>query len=144
MKNEIHPEYFNAEVSCVCGHEYSTGATQKEIKVEKLNYPFSRPGNKNDFLIASKQMGIPVIQQSKDSSDWVNTRAGNDGIKIKSRNLVNALVPNVIGMGLEDALYLLEKNGLVVQSNGSGFVRNQSINPGIRILIGQKIILELG
>ena len=34
MKNEIHPEYFNAEVSCVCGHKYNTGATQKEIKVE--------------------------------------------------------------------------------------------------------------
>ena len=47
-------------------------------------------------------------------------------------------------MGLEDALYLLEKNGLIVQSEGSGFVRNQSINPGLRILVGQKIILELG
>ena len=35
MKNEIHPEYFNAEVSCVCGHKYNTGATQNEIKVEK-------------------------------------------------------------------------------------------------------------
>tara|TARA_S200000501_G_scaffold288396_1_gene273046 strand:- start:449 stop:649 length:201 start_codon:yes stop_codon:yes gene_type:complete len=34
MKSKIHPEYFNAEVSCVCGHEYTTGATQKEIKVE--------------------------------------------------------------------------------------------------------------
>tara|TARA_B100001758_G_scaffold246286_1_gene260997 strand:+ start:1927 stop:4014 length:2088 start_codon:yes stop_codon:yes gene_type:complete len=118
---------------------------QKEIKVEKLNYPFSRPGNKNDFLIASKQMGIPVVQEYKDTTcDWINTRAGKDGIKIKSRNIVNALVPNVIGMGLEDALYLLEKNGLVVQSNGSGFVRDQSISPGLKILIGQKIILELG
>ena len=34
MKKEIHPKYFNAQVSCVCGHEYKTGATQKEIKVE--------------------------------------------------------------------------------------------------------------
>ncbi len=126
----------------VYAHEFEK--KQKEIKADKLNYPFSRPGNKNDFLIASKQMGIPVIQSSNDTTDWINTRAGKDGIKIKNRNFINALVPNVMGMGLEDALYLLEKNGLVVQSSGSGFVRNQSINPGLKILVGQKIILELG
>ena len=126
----------------VYAHEFEK--KQKKIEVDNLNFPFSRPGSKDDFLIASKGMGIPVIQGVNDSIEWINTRASSEGIKIKNRNIVDALVPNVVGMGLEDALYLLEKNGLVVQSQGSGFVRNQSINPGLRILVGQKIILELG
>jgi large subunit ribosomal protein L31 len=34
MKKEIHPEYFDASVSCICGNTYTVGATQNEIKVE--------------------------------------------------------------------------------------------------------------
>ena len=34
MKKEIHPEYHNALVHCACGHEFETGSTLKEIKVE--------------------------------------------------------------------------------------------------------------
>jgi large subunit ribosomal protein L31 len=34
MKEGIHPEYHKALVHCACGHEFETGSTQKEIKVE--------------------------------------------------------------------------------------------------------------
>ena len=34
MKKEIHPEYFDASVSCICGNTYTVGATHNEIKVE--------------------------------------------------------------------------------------------------------------
>ncbi len=34
MKKDIHPEYYKAVVHCACGHEFETGSTQKEIKVE--------------------------------------------------------------------------------------------------------------
>ena len=34
MKKDIHPEYHNSLVHCACGHEFETGSTQKEIKVE--------------------------------------------------------------------------------------------------------------
>ena len=34
MKKEIHPEYHKALVHCACGHEFETGSTLKEIKVE--------------------------------------------------------------------------------------------------------------
>jgi len=34
MKKDIHPEYHNALVHCACGHEFETGSTLKEIKVE--------------------------------------------------------------------------------------------------------------
>ena len=34
MKKDIHPEYHKALVHCACGHEFETGSTLKEIKVE--------------------------------------------------------------------------------------------------------------
>ena len=34
MKKDIHPEYQKAVVHCACGHEFETGSTAKEIRVE--------------------------------------------------------------------------------------------------------------
>ncbi len=35
MKNGIHPEYHHdAVVKCACGNSFTTGSTQKELKVE--------------------------------------------------------------------------------------------------------------
>jgi cell division protein FtsI (penicillin-binding protein 3) len=53
------------------------------------------------------------------------------------------MVPNVIGMGLSDAIYLLESFGLVVQPVGRGKVGKQSIKAGQKLERGQKIIIEL-
>jgi large subunit ribosomal protein L31 len=34
MKKEIHPQYQEATVTCVCGNKFTTRSTLKEIKVE--------------------------------------------------------------------------------------------------------------
>lgn len=34
MKKDIHPEYHEAKVTCVCGETFVTGSTKKEIRVE--------------------------------------------------------------------------------------------------------------
>ena len=34
MKEGIHPEYYQAKVTCNCGNEFVTGSTKKEIHVE--------------------------------------------------------------------------------------------------------------
>ena len=34
MKNEIHPEYVEAKVTCSCGESFTTRATVPELKVE--------------------------------------------------------------------------------------------------------------
>ena len=43
MKQAIHPQYFNeAQVTCVCGHSFTTGSTQEIIRVELCSncHPF--------------------------------------------------------------------------------------------------------
>ena len=107
-------------------------------------YPYSRSGDKMSFLVASENMRIPVKDLTNESNEWISTRTGKDAIKIIHKKTQKGLVPNVVGMGLIDATYMLEKHGLFVQPVGSGIVREQSIKAGLRINKGQKIILQLG
>ena len=118
---------------------------ENDIKNDSLNhFPYSRNGDKEAFLIASKTMGIPVNDQSNPSSNLISTRTGNEAIKLYHKKTQKGLVPDVVGMGLIDAIYVLEKFGLLVQPVGSGIVKKQSIKAGYRINKGQKIILQLG
>jgi len=34
MKQEIHPNYYEATVTCNCGNTFTTGSTKKSIHVE--------------------------------------------------------------------------------------------------------------
>lgn len=53
------------------------------------------------------------------------------------------LMPNVVGMGLRDALYILESRGLTVRFSGSGEVREQSIPAGRRVSAGESVTIIL-
>jgi cell division protein FtsI (penicillin-binding protein 3) len=52
-------------------------------------------------------------------------------------------VPNVVGMGAKDAVYLLESAGLKVQLSGMGKVKSQSIPAGNTLHKGKTIQLRL-
>ena len=51
--------------------------------------------------------------------------------------------PNVVGMGLRDAVYLLENKGFQVVVKGKGMVVKQSVKPGSVIEKNQTIMIEL-
>lgn len=71
------------------------------------------------------------------------TADSNKKITIESAKVYEGYVPDVSGLGLKDAVYLLEKEGMQVQVKGKGKVQLQSVAPGSRIYKGQKIILQL-
>ena len=54
-----------------------------------------------------------------------------------------AVTPNVIGLGLKDAVYLLENKGMKIAVLGRGKVINQSIDAGTNFSKGQKISITL-
>lgn len=66
-----------------------------------------------------------------------------DKIKMKDVAVREGLVPNVIGMGAKDAVYLLEQEGLRVSMTGIGRVVSQSIQPGRKLTKGQSISITL-
>jgi len=65
-------------------------------------------------------------------------------VELQPRRVAQGAVPNVIGMGLKDALYLLESSGLLVRVTGKGSVTRQSIGAGTPVRKGQQIVIELG
>ena len=42
MKENIHPKYFEATVTCGCGNTFKTGSTKKELRVDVCSkcHPF--------------------------------------------------------------------------------------------------------
>jgi cell division protein FtsI (penicillin-binding protein 3) len=51
-------------------------------------------------------------------------------------------MPNVVGLPAMDALALLENMGLKVNMEGTGTVKSQSINKGLKIKPNQIIVLR--
>ncbi len=77
------------------------------------------------------------------ATPWADAVIQSDTVSLKDREIIENLVPDVVGMGLRDALYLLENAGLRVRFSGRGTVRRQTIAPGLRIQPGSTISLEL-
>lgn len=77
-----------------------------------------------------------------DSSEWCSS---NSESSIVGLSIASGYVPDVRGMGLTDAIFLLEEQGLRVTHKGYGRVTSQSIAPGTAITKqNAKIELKLG
>lgn len=74
---------------------------------------------------------------------WGKATHTTENVDLKEQKLNKGLVPNVIGMGAKDAVFLLEEKGLRVQLSGVGRVKGQSLQPGSFLRKGQTITLTL-
>lgn len=88
----------------------------------QMNYTDSAGKNEWSRLYASAAGSQPVL-----------------GRQVVSRQIV----PDVKGMGLKDALFLLESMDLHVSVSGRGKVRTQSISPGSALVKKEKIFIQL-
>lgn len=78
-------------------------------------------------------------------------RAGWGTVKVDSMSRVEITsldddmlrMPDVVGMGLKDALFILENRGLKVSFTGKGSVRSQSIRAGEPLRRGSTVYLKL-
>ena len=115
----------------------------EEEKDETL--PISQNGLKSDFLEIYDELGINVTEDEVEHADWVMTSRDKEGTEfvLKARSVDMTLVPNVKGMGLRDALYLLENSGLKVGVSGVGTVSQQSLTPGGKVRRGSYVHIEL-
>lgn len=106
--------------------------------------PRVKAGYKNDILLACTQMGF--TPQSRSDNVWVSASANGKDIYLDDKKTIeqSGTVPDVTGMGLRDALYLLESCGLQVNVNGAGTVLSQTIPAGSKIQKGQFILINLG
>ncbi len=104
---------------------------ESEATVKSYKILLSAMGNKEKALVGHANA---VEQLTIDS-----TRR----ISIKAEAVYHGIVPDVTGMGLKDAVYLLENEGLKVQIQGRGKVQAQSLQVGAKIIKGQHITIQL-
>lgn len=103
--------------------------------------PDRNVGKKEDLKKVLTGLNLPYEVQTKaEFATIVATKT--DSLKIRRRTIEENKVPNVVGMGLRDALYLLENRGLRVQVTGYGKVQSQSIKAGTETR-GQNIRIRL-
>ena len=77
------------------------------------------------------------------NGEWANTTASGKGVSLVSHEFENGVVPDVTGMSLKDAIYMLESMGMKVNVVGRGQVVRQSVTPGDKINKGTPIVIEL-
>lgn len=78
-----------------------------------------------------------------ESWDYTTARLLSKKTVVSPRTTGSQQVPNVKGMLLDDAVYLLENAGLKVVFNGKGKVRMQSVPAGADAVKGMTIFLQL-
>ena len=77
------------------------------------------------------------------NNSWVSAKVTDRKIAFQQVTQLKGAVPDVTGMGLKDALYLLENAGLRVVVKGAGKVKTQSLPGGTKIGNEQTIVIEL-
>lgn len=122
-------------------HEMHTPLDQVNAGIQEL-IPYSLSGNKNDIQYLLNEFNIPIDDKSA-GTPWVVTTRTNDDVKFQNRLIRKQIVPNVVGMGIKDALPLLENAGLNVTFKGHGIITDQSLRANDVYQKGQHIQLTL-
>ena len=143
---------YGADVSGTVFKEISDRIYSRFIANNKMNIIpavdsslYSSYGMKNDYQSIFSYMNINY-KDSAPGGYWRNMSMQNNGASLfivdSSLDKVR-ITPDVTGMGLKDAVYMLENKGLIVEAKGRGRVLNQSLIAGTNFIKGQKISLML-
>jgi cell division protein FtsI (penicillin-binding protein 3) len=135
------------------------GTVFKEISDKVYATRFFRdykPENKDDIKPSAPDIGngyrgdinevlknIDVRYKRTADDDWVATRESGDTVRLAGIKLQQGLVPDVRGMSLRDAIFLLENSGIRVRYSGKGRVLRQSPEHGARYNEGTVVSLEM-
>ena len=118
----------------------------QQMKVDSLAVmlPRTKAGDKEALDDVLTELDIDFNSDHVESR-WITTTVDDSLQKIvlKDRPIHEGLVPNVVGMGVKDAVYVLESVGLRTSLHGMGRVTSQSVSPGTRVLKGQTVSLIL-
>ncbi len=104
-------------------------------------FPVIKSGHHDELKYLCNQLGIS--NHSSGDEAWVTTEIVNQSILWNDNAVTLDRIPDVRGMTLRDALYVLENLGLRVNTKGRGRVNEQSMQPGRELRKGNRITLTL-
>jgi cell division protein FtsI (penicillin-binding protein 3) len=123
---------------CMARDQASQRPMLARVPARRAAAPLVRAGLQDEIALVCQKMGLPAQTKALGGEEWVRSSPAMDTAFV-ARTV--ALVPNktaarpgrmpdVRGMSLRDALFLLENRGLKVHTLGTGRVREQSLAPG--------------
>lgn len=143
-----HPNYYGINLSgptarAIMDYIYANDPTlHAHVEIPEVPYTARsiKAGNSDDVWMCADLYTRDIVEQRDDDGKkaskmaWSKTSIDADGLAtISGFDAADGKVPNVVGMGLTDALYLLESCGMSVSHTGSGRVVSQSIRAGTAI-----------
>ena len=101
--------------------------------------------NESDYKASQTKKSTPTLIATKNSSsyDFVKKGFNINDIKRMSVSSVSSGVPNVTGMGVREAVVILERAGYNVELEGMGYVKEQIPAAGLSASKGERIKLVL-
>ena len=117
-------------------------AMEKKAVLDPGVFPTIRAGKQDELTMLCNELG--VSNHSATEEEWIKAVKSGSAVTWRRNVVMKDHVPDVQGMTLRDAIYLLEKNGMRVVHRGKGRVEEQSVTPGTRISKGSRIYIRLG
>jgi cell division protein FtsI (penicillin-binding protein 3) len=108
-----------------------------------IEVPQVKPGIREDVMLFAHDLGFKTQTQNI-TAEHVAVTNDSTTVYINGINDIPGVVPDVVGMGASDAIFLLEKSGLKTSMNGFGRVYRQSPIAGTSFTKGDVIFLDLG
>ena len=143
---------YGADVSGTVFKEISDKIYARYLSQKKFTPPaaadtlqYNYFGLRNDLNSIFYKLNLPYVDSSA-GGYWRAMSMKNNTAVLKlpvTTRTPGLVVPAVLGMGLKDAVYLMENKGLKVVASGRGRVINQSLIAGNTFIKGQKITLLL-
>jgi cell division protein FtsI (penicillin-binding protein 3) len=129
---------FRAIADRVYASDLEMNQAQPMHYVGNTTMPKAKLGNRKAVQTVLSKLDIKQVYASTTAS--VDTTGG---LAYEDVKVQKGAVPDVTGMGLSDALYILGNAGYKVVARGSGAVVKQSVTGGSIIPKGSKITIEL-
>lgn len=113
----------------------------EHLATDPSSLPVIKAGYADDLSLICEALGVPTNEMHKE--DWVKAKGVENRISWVDNQIKTNLIPDVVGLTLKDALYLLENKGLRVEIVGKGRVVKQSQQPGVKAIKGSHITIKL-
>jgi cell division protein FtsI (penicillin-binding protein 3) len=113
----------------------------KPAPLTSRQLPINHAGLTTDIQFLLGKLNLKYYNKEQPDT-WSLIKAKSDSLYLENKIINQKIMPNVSGLGLRDAIYLLENMGLSVSAAGIGKVKRQSVPPGTR-LRGQHVKLTL-
>lgn len=120
----------------------ATEYAESDQDTENSKTPVIKKGQRSDIKKVLTSLGMGNVEDNV-NSDFVSAANLKGKIEFKEEKISMDKIPDVTGMGVSNAIYILERAGLRVKVNGIGKVTKQSLTPGSKFHKGQRIYLTL-